>query len=64
MNGDFEKFKKIKTLNKKTVNDIESIEILSRIIANRIIEKLEKDEQLGITASGDDCQICEKSKAA
>jgi hypothetical protein len=41
-----------------------SIKVLAEIIANQIIKKLLQDEQLGITASGDDCQICEKSKAA
>jgi len=41
-----------------------SIKVLAEIIANQIIKKLLQDEQLGITASGDDCQICEKSEAA
>jgi hypothetical protein len=41
-----------------------SIKILSEIIANQIIKKLLQDEQFGITASADDSQICEKSKAA
>ena len=41
-----------------------SIKILAEIIANQIIKKLLQDEQLGITASADDSQICEKSEAA
>lgn len=41
-----------------------SIKVLAEIIANQIINKLLQDEQLGITASADDSQICEKSKAA
>jgi hypothetical protein len=39
-----------------------SIKVLAEIIANQIIKKLLQDEQLGITASADDSQICEKSK--
>jgi hypothetical protein len=38
--------------------------MLAEIIANQIIKKLLQDEQLGITASADDRQICEKSQAA
>ena len=41
-----------------------SINMLAEIIANQIIKKLLQDEQLGITASADDSQICEKSEAA
>jgi len=41
-----------------------SIKVLAEIIANQIIKKLLQDEQLGITASGDDSQIREKSEAA
>jgi hypothetical protein len=41
-----------------------SIKVLAEIIANQIIKKLLQDEQLGITASADDRQICEKSQAA
>jgi len=41
-----------------------SIKMLAEIIANQIIKKLLQDEQLGITASGDDSQIREKSEAA
>jgi hypothetical protein len=41
-----------------------SIKIIAEIIANQIIKKLLQDEQLGITASADDSQICEKSEAA
>jgi hypothetical protein len=41
-----------------------SIKMLAEIIANQIIKKLLQDEQLGITASADDRQICEKSQAA
>ena len=41
-----------------------SIKVLAEIIANQIIKKLLQDEQLGITASADDSQICEKSEAA
>ena len=41
-----------------------SIKIIAEIIANQIIKKLLQDEQLGITASADDSQICEKSQAA
>jgi len=41
-----------------------SIKIIAEIIANQIIKKLLQDEQLGITASGDDSQIREKSEAA
>ncbi len=41
-----------------------SIKILAEIIANQIINKLLQDEQLGITTSADDSQICKKSEAA
>jgi hypothetical protein len=41
-----------------------SIKIIAEIIANQIIKKLLQDEQFGITASADDSEICEKSKAA
>jgi hypothetical protein len=50
--------------NQSNDNDLKTIQILSEIIANQIIEKLLQDEQLGITASADDRQICEKSQAA
>ena len=43
---------------------ITSIKIIAEIIANQIIKKLLQDEQFGITASADDSEICEKSKAA
>jgi len=45
-------------------NELETIKILSEIIANQIIKKLLQDEQLGITAPADDSQICENSEAA
>ena len=48
----------------EAASTITSIKILAEIIANQIIKKLLQDEQLGITASADDSQICEKSKAA
>jgi hypothetical protein len=48
--------------NQSNDNELKTIQILSEIIANQIIKKLLQDEQLGITASGDDSQICEKSK--
>ena len=49
--------------NESTAIDA-SLKMLAEIIANQIIKKLLQDEQLGITASADDCQICEKSQAA
>jgi hypothetical protein len=49
--------------NQSTAIDA-SIKMLAEIIANQIIKKLLQDEQLGITASADDRQICEKSQAA
>lgn len=49
--------------NEITAIDV-SIKILAEIIANQIIKKLLQDEKLGITASADDSQICEKSQAA
>ena len=59
-------------VNKTTQGELEaadaalnnSIKIIAEIIANQIIKKLLQDEQLGITASADDSQICEKSEAA
>ncbi|MDP3392717.1 MULTISPECIES: hypothetical protein [unclassified Sediminibacterium] len=45
-------------------NELKTIQILSEIIANQIIKKLLQDEQLGITASADDNQICQKSETA
>ena len=59
-------------VNKTTRGELEvadaisstSIKIIAEIIANQIIKKLLQDEQFGITASADDSQICEKSKAA
>jgi hypothetical protein len=50
--------------NQSNDNELETIKILSEIIANQIIKKLLQDEQLGITASADDSQIREKSEAA
>jgi hypothetical protein len=44
--------------------ELKTIQILSEIIANQIIKKLIQDEQLGIAATADDSQICEKSEAA
>jgi len=41
-----------------------SIKIIAEIIANQNNKKLLQDEQFGITASADDSEICEKSKAA
>jgi hypothetical protein len=49
--------------NESTAIDA-SLKMLAEIIANQIIKKLLQDEQLGITASADDSQICEKSQAA
>ena len=49
--------------NESTAIDA-SLKMLAEIIANQIIKKLLQDEQLGITASADDRQICEKSQAA
>jgi hypothetical protein len=49
--------------NESTALD-SSIKVLADIIANQIIKKLLQDEQFGITASADDSEICEKSKAA
>lgn len=64
MSGDFRINNKIEKQLKKSYNEIESIQILSQIIANRIIEKIEKDEQFRNAAATSDIQICQKRKAA
>ncbi|MEY3738232.1 MAG: hypothetical protein RL544_1010 [Bacteroidota bacterium] len=57
--------KKVEIIAANEITAIDgSIKILAEIIANQIIKKLLQDEQLGITASADDSQICEKSQAA
>ena len=57
--------KKVEMIAANEITAIDgSIKILAEIIANQIIKKLLQDEQLGITASADDSQICEKSQAA
>ena len=57
--------KKVEIIAANEITAIDgSIKILAEIIANQIIKKLLQDEQLGITASADDSQICEKSEAA
>lgn len=57
--------KKVEIIAANEITAIDgSIKLLAEIIANQIIKKLLQDEQLGITASADDSQICEKSQAA
>ena len=57
--------KKVKLIAANEIAALDaSIKVLAEIIANQIIKKLLQDEQLGITASADDSQICEKSEAA